>query len=97
MNFVRSGFKKADSKCFGKTTELSDTVIIRVIIGTMESMQWGRWDGMGSNKHVDFGEDKINCLILSIDTRLNDEYVCGDKWGTGKRFKSTNGNFKWRV
>ena len=37
-------------------------------------MQWGsRLDGTGSNKHVDFGEDKINCLISSIDTSLNDE------------------------
>ena len=46
---------------------------MRVIIRTIESMLWGkRWDGTGSNKHVDFGEDKINCLILSTDTSFND-------------------------
>ena len=57
--FLSSDFTKADLKCFGKTPELSDKFTIRVIITVMESMQWGRrWDGMGSNKHVDFGEDK---------------------------------------
>ena len=51
--------------CFEKTPEQSDKLTIRVIIGAMELMQWGsRLDGTGSNKHVDFGEDKINCLIF---------------------------------
>ena len=49
-----------------KTPELNDKFTIRVIIGAMESMQWGRrWDGTGSNKHLDCDEDKINCLISS--------------------------------
>ena len=79
MDFLKSGFTKADLSCFKKTPELSDKLTIRVIIGAMESMQWGsRLDGTGSNKHVDFGEDKINCLISSIDTSLNDENIGGD-------------------
>ena len=54
MDFLRSGFTKADLSCFEKTPELSDKLTIRVIIGAMESMQWGsRLDGTGSNKHVD--------------------------------------------
>ena len=53
-----------------------------MIIGAMESMQWGsRLDGTGSNKYVDFGEDKINCLISSTDTSLNDENIGGDLSG----------------
>ena len=67
MDFL-SGFTEADLSCFGKTLELSDKLTIRVIIGAIESMQRGsRLDGTGSNKHVDFGEDKINCLISSTD------------------------------
>ena len=42
MDFLSSGDTKADLKCFGKTAELSDEFTIRVIIGAMESMQWGR-------------------------------------------------------
>ena len=74
MNFLKNGFTKADLNFFEKTPELSDKLTIRVIIETMESMQWSsRLDGTGSNKHVDFGEDKINCLISSTDISLNDE------------------------
>ena len=74
LDFLRSGFIKADLSYFEKTPELSNKSTIRVIIGAIESMQWGsRLDGTGSNKHVDFGEDKINCLISSTDTSLSDE------------------------
>ena len=84
--------------CFEKTPELSDKLTIRVIIGAMESMQWGsRLDGTGSNKHVDFGEDKINCLISSTDTSLNDENIGGDLSGRDNGFKSINGSFERRV
>ena len=69
-----------------------------MIIGAMESMQWGsRLDGTGSNKHVNFGEDKINCLILSTDTSLNDENIGGDLSGRDNGFKSINGSFEQRV
>ena len=70
-----------------------------MIIGAMESMQWGsRLDGTGSNKHVDFGVDKINCLISSIDTSLNDENIIGgDLSGRDNGFKSINGSFERRV
>ena len=82
MDFLSIGFTKADLKCFGKTQELSDKFTIRMIMGAMESMQRGRrLDGTRSNKHVDFGEDKINCLILSTDTSLNDENEGGDLSG----------------
>ena len=68
--------------CFEKTPELSDRLTICVIIGAIESMQWGsRLDGTGSNKHVDFGEDKINCLISLTDTSLNDEKLSDDLSG----------------
>ena len=52
---------------------------------------------MGSNKHVDFGEDKINHLISSTDTSLNDENEGGDLSGRYNGFKSINGSFKWRI
>ena len=58
----------------------------------MESMQWGRrWDGARSHKHVDFGEDKINCLISSTDISLNDENIDGDLSGRDNGFKSIKG------
>ena len=69
-----------------------------MIIGAMESMQRSRrWDGTGSNKHVDFGEDKTNCLISSTDTSLNDENESGDLSGRDNGFKYINGAFKWWV
>ena len=39
LDFLSSGFTKADLKCFGKTPELSDKFTIRVIIGAIEAMQ----------------------------------------------------------
>ena len=69
-----------------------------MIIGAMESIQWGRrLDGTGSNKHVDFGEDKINCLISSTDTCLNDENIGGDLSGGDNGFKSINWSFERRI
>ena len=74
--------------CFEKTPELSDKLTIRVIIGAMESMQWGsRLDGTWSNKHVDFGEDKINFLISSTDISLNDKNIGCDLSGRDNGFK----------
>ena len=68
-----------------------------MIIGAMKSMQWdSRLDDTGSNKHVDF-EDKINCLISSTDTSLNDENIGGDLSGRDNGFKSINGSFKRSV
>ena len=69
-----------------------------MIIGAMKSKQWGRrWDGTGCNKHVDFGEDKINFLISSTDTSLNNENEGGDLSERDNGFKSINGSFEWRV
>ena len=68
------------------------------LFGAMESMQWGsRFDGTGSNKHVDFGEDKINCLISLTGTSLNDENIGGDLSGKDNGFKSINGSFERKV
>ena len=53
-----------------------------------------RLDGTRSNKHVDFSNDKINCLISSIDTSLNDESEDGDLSGKDNEFKSINGSFE---
>ena len=37
-------------------------------MGAITSIQRGsRLDGKGSDKQVDFGKDKIKCLILSTD------------------------------
>ena len=75
--------------------ELSDKFTIWVIIEAMEWMQWGRrWDGTESSKHADFDENKINCLISSTDTSLNDESEGGDLSGRDNRFKSMNGSFE---
>ena len=99
LDFLRSGLTKADLSCFEKTPELRrDKLTIRVIIGAMESMQWdSRMAGTGSNKHVDFGEDKINCLISSTDTGLHDENISGNLSGRDNGFKSIDGSFERRV
>ena len=69
-----------------------------MIIEAIESMQQGsRLDGTGSNKHVDFGENNINCLISSTDTSLNDEKIGGDLSGRDNGFKSINGSLEWRI
>ena len=39
FDIIRSGFIKADLKCFGKTPELSNKFLIRVIIGAINPMQ----------------------------------------------------------
>ena len=54
-------------------------------------------NGTGSNKHVNFGEDKINCIILSTDTSLNDDNEGGDLLGRVNGFKLINGSFERRV
>ena len=52
---------------------------MRVIVGTILSLQWGnRLGGMGSDWQVDFGEGNISCLISSKDAGLNDENVGGN-------------------
>ena len=41
---------------------------MRVITGAVASIHRGkRLDGTGSDEQVDFGDDKIKCLISSID------------------------------
>ena len=98
LDFLRSDFIKADLKCFGKIQELSDKFTKHVIIEAMKSSKWGRrWGGMGSKKHAHFGEDKINCFIISIDTSLYDENVGDDLSGRDNGFKSINGSFERRV
>ena len=52
---------------------------------------------MESNEHVDFGEDKINSLISSTDTSLNDENEGGDLSGRDNEFESIDGSFERKV
>ena len=52
---------------------------------------------MESKKHLDFGEDKINCLISSTDTSLNDENEGGNLSKRDKGFKSIKGSFERRA
>ena len=48
--------------------ELRDRYTRRVITGAMTLTHRGtRLDGTRSDKQVDFGDDKIKCLISSID------------------------------
>ena len=77
---------------------MRDKFTIRVIIGTILSIQWGeRLEGMGSDWQVDFGEDIISCLILSKDAGLNDENIGGDLLGTKNGFILINERLKRRV
>ena len=64
---------------------MRDKFTIRVTIGTILSIQWGkRLEGIGSDWQVDFGEDNISSLISSKDAGLNDENVGGDLSRTEK-------------
>ena len=45
---------------------------MRVIMGTILSIQWGnKLEGMGSDWQLDVGEYNISCLISSKDAGLN--------------------------
>ena len=64
--------------------------------------QWNQCSEVGDDTvrdlpNVDFGEDKINCLISSADTCLNDENKGGDLSGKDNGFKLINGSFERRV
>ena len=49
-------------------SELRDIFTMRVITGAITSIYRGnRLDGTGSDEQVDFCDDKIECLISSID------------------------------
>ena len=71
---------------------------MRVITGAVASIHRGkRLDGTGSDKQVDFGDDKIKCLISSIDAGWNNENVGGGLSGIVNGFKSTKGSFERRA
>ena len=92
------GFTKADLILFGKVPVLRDTFTMRVSIGTILLIEWGkRLEGIGSDWQVDFGGDNISCLISSKDTGLNDENIVGDLSGIENGFILINGRFKRRV
>ena len=63
--------------------------------------QWNQCNEAGDKtvrdltiKHTDFGEDKTNFIISSIDTSLIDENEDGDLSGKDKVFKPINGSFE---
>ena len=69
MGFFKSGFTTAFLYSFGNIPELRDRSTMRVIIRAIMSIHRGnRLDGTGSDEQVDFGDDKIKCLISSTDT-----------------------------
>ena len=66
--FFKSGFTTAYLNSFGNLPELRDRFTMRVITGAVASIHRGkRLVGTGSDEQVDFGDDKIKCLISSID------------------------------
>ena len=69
---------------------------MRVIItGAITSIHRGnRLDGTGSDKQVDFGVDKIKCLISSTDAGWNNVNVGGGLSGIVNGFKPIKGSFK---
>ena len=98
FGFLRRGFTKADLNSFRKVPELRDKFTIRVTIGKILSIQWGkRLEGIGSDGQVNFDEDNINCSISSKDSGLNEENIGGDLLGTENEFILINGRFKRRV
>ena len=67
---------------------------MRVITGAITSIRWSnRLDGLGSDKHVDFGEDNIRFLMSSTDADWKSKKVGDGLLGIANGFKSTNGNF----
>ena len=68
MGYFNVGFTTAEVNSYGKIPEMRDIFTIRVIIKALISILRGnRLDGRGSDKHVDFRDDKISCLISSTD------------------------------
>ena len=68
MGFFKNSFTTADLNSFGNIPKLRDRFIMRVSTGAISSTNRGnRLDGRGSDEHVDFGDDKIKCLISSTD------------------------------
>ena len=52
----------------GAITLLKDRFTMRVITGAITSIQGGnRLGDKGSDEQVNFGDDKIKCLIFSTD------------------------------
>ena len=46
---------------------------------------------------MDFGEDKINCLISSTDASLKDKNIGGERSGRDKGYISIKGSFERSV
>ena len=71
---------------------------MRIITGAITSIHRGnRLDSRGSDKQVDFGDDKIKCVISSTDAGWNNENVGGGLSGILNGFKSTNVSFERRA
>ena len=95
MGFFKSGFTTAYLNSFGNIPELRDRFTMRVITGTITSIHRGnRLDDRGSDEQVDFGDDKIKCLISSTDTGWNNKNVGGGLSGIVNRFKTTKRSFE---
>ena len=68
---------------------------MRVITGAITSIHRGnRLDGTGSDGLVDFGDDKIKCLISSTDAGWNNENEGCGLSGILNGFKSTKESFE---
>ena len=68
MGFFKSGFTTTYLNSFGNIPELRDRFTMRVIAGAITSIHISnRLDGRGSDELVDFGDNKIKCLISSTD------------------------------
>ena len=59
-------------------SELRDRFTMRATTGAITSIHRGNiLDGRGSDEQVDFGDNKIKCLISSTDAGRNNENVGG--------------------
>ena len=69
----------------GKIPELRDRFTVQVINGVITLIQWGkRLDG--SDEQVDFGDDKIKCLISLADAGSKIENKIGGLSGLENGF-----------
>ena len=68
---------------------------MRVITGAITSIHRGnRLYGRGSDEHLDFGDNKIKCLICLSYAGRNNKNICGGLSGTINGFKSNIESFE---
>ena len=78
MGFFKSGFTTAYLNSFGNLPELRYRFTMWVIRGAITSIHKGnRLDSTWSDEQIDFGDDKIKCLIFSSDAGWNNENIGG--------------------